>query len=318
MSSPKHSLAAKTNLRRIREWIVLAGLMGCAIVSLIVTAAIIFVLVSESVTGLGGNPAFFQEVSLWSFLTDTTWAPQYGEGQFGILPLLAGTLWVTGIASLIGLPIGLTSAIYLSEYASPRTRSIIKPLLEILAGIPTVVYGYFALVFVTPLLVKPFAEYVFGIEANIFNAMSGGIVVGIMIIPMVTSLSEDVIRAVPRSLREGAYALGSTRFDVSTKIVIPAALSGILASFLLAISRALGETMAVLIAVGLQPKLTWNPFETMCTMTGNIVSMAGGDAATGSIEYRSIYAVALTLFVITLGMNICSQFILNRYREVYS
>ena len=275
-------------------------------------------LVSESIVGIGDNPAFFQEVSLWSFLTNTIWAPQYGEGQFGIMPLLAGTLWVTGIAAIIGLPIGLASAIYLSEYASPRTRSIIKPLLEILAGIPTVVYGYFALVFVTPLLIKPLAEFLFGIEANIFNAMSGGIVVGIMIIPMVTSLSEDVIRAVPRGLREAGYALGSTRFDVSTKIVIPAALSGILASFLLAISRALGETMAVLIAVGLQPKLTLNPFETMCTMTANIVSMAGGDAVTGSIEYRSIYAVALTLFVITLVMNICSQFILNRYREVYS
>lgn len=318
MGSPKHSLSAKTNLRRIWEWFVLAGLMFCAIVSVIVTAAIVFVLVSESIVGIGDNPAFFQEVSLWSFLTDTNWAPQYGEGQFGVLPLLAGTLWVTGIASLIGLPIGLGSAIYLSEYASPTTRGIIKPILEILAGIPTVVYGYFALVFVTPILIKPFAEFGFGAEANIFNAMSGGIVVGIMIIPMVTSLSEDVIRAVPRGLREAGYALGSTRFDVSTKIIIPAALSGILASFLLAVSRALGETMVVLIAVGLQPNLTLNPFETMCTMTANIVSMAGGDAVTGSIEYRSIYAVALTLFAITLGMNIFSQFILNRYREVYN
>ncbi len=317
LPSSKHSLSAKTNFRRIWEGIVLTSLMFCATVSVFVTAAIIFVLVSESVVGIGDSLAFFQEVSLWSFLTDTAWAPQYGEGQFGILPLLAGTLWVTGIASVIGLPVGLASAVYLSEYASPKTRGIIKPLLEVLAGIPTVVYGFFALFFVTPLLIKPFAENVLGIEANIFNAMSGGIVVGIMIIPMVTSLSEDVIRAVPRGLREAGYALGSTRFDVSTKIVVPAALSGILASFLLAISRALGETMVVMIAVGAQPKLTWNPFETMCTMTANIASMANGDAGTGSVEYRSIYAVAFTLFIITMGMNIFSQFILNRYREVY-
>ncbi len=316
MNQPRHPLSAKANIRRAYETVIFGLLWLCAVVSIGITAAIIFVLVSESIIGLGNNVAFFQQVSLWNFLTDTEWAPQYGEGQFGILPLLAGTMWVTGIAAVIGLPIGLASAIYLSEYASPKARSVIKPLLEILAGIPTVVYGYFALIFITPLLIRPFGGFL-GIEVNTFNALSGGIVVGIMIIPMVTSLSEDVLRAVPRGLREAGYALGATRFDVSVKIVLPAALSGILASFLLAVSRALGETMAVTIAVGVQPRLTWNPFDTMCTMTANIASMASGESSTGSIEYRSIYAVALSLFVITLGLNILSQFILNRYREVY-
>lgn len=316
MSSPRHSLSAKTNLRRVWESCILGVLWLCAVISILTTAAIIFVLVSESIFGLGNNVAFFQQVSLWSFLTDLEWSPQYGEGSFGILPLLVGTLWVTGIAALIGLPVGLASAIYLSEYATPRTRNIIKPMLEILAGIPTVVYGYFALIFITPLLIKPLGG-MFGIDVNTFNALSAGIVVGVMIIPMVTSLSEDVLRAVPRGLREAGYALGSTRLDVSVKIVLPAALSGILASFLLALSRALGETMAVAIAAGIQPNLTMNPFQTVCTMTANIVSMASGDSSTGSIEYRSIYAVALSLFVITLTLNILSQFILNRYREVY-
>ena len=316
MSTPRHSLAAKTNFRRIWELFVLGVLWLCAMVSIFTTGAIVFVLVSEAVIGFGENIAFFRQVSLWSFLTDTRWAPQYGDGAFGILPLLVGTLWVTGIAACIGLPVGLMSAIYLSEYATPRTRKLVKPMLEILAGIPTVVYGYFALIFITPLIIKPIGNML-GIDVHTFNALSAGIVVGIMIIPMVTSLSEDVLRAVPRGLREAGYALGSTRLDVSVKIVLPAALSGILASFLLAISRALGETMAVAIAAGIQPNLTWNPFETVCTMTANIVSMASGDSSTGSIEYRSIYAVALTLFLITLVLNILSQFILNRYREVY-
>ncbi|MCA8989928.1 MAG: phosphate ABC transporter permease subunit PstC [Planctomycetaceae bacterium] len=317
MDQSRHSLAAKTNFRRIFEGCVLFSLWMCAFVSVLTTGAIIFVLVSESVLGFGDNLAFFQKVSLWNFLTDTEWSPQYGEGKFGILPLFVGTLWVTGIAALIGLPIGLASAIYLSEYASPRMRKVVKPLLEILAGIPTVVYGYFALIFITPMIIKPFGEFL-GFNVNTFNALSAGIVVGVMIIPMVTSLSEDVLRAVPRGLREAGYALGSTRLDVSVKIVLPAALSGILASFLLAVSRALGETMAVTIAAGIQPKITWNPFDTVCTMTANIVSMASGDSSTGSIEYRSIYAVALSLFLMTLFLNILSQFILNRYREVYN
>ncbi len=316
MKSERHSLAAKTSVRRIWEQFIQFLLFLCAFISVVTTAAIIFVLVTESVVGLGDSVAFFQQVSLWNFLTDTKWAPQYGAGEFGILPLLVGTMWVTGIAALIGIPFGLATAIYLSEYASPRTRSIIKPLLEILAGIPTVVYGYFALVFITPLVIEPIGRFL-GIRVDTFNAMSAGIVVGIMIIPMVSSLSEDVLRAVPRGLREAGYALGSTRFDVSVKVVLPAALSGVLASFLLAISRALGETMAVTIAGGVRPTITMNPFEQICTMTSNIVSMAGSDSPAGSVEYRSIYAVALTLFVITFVMNVLSQFILNKYREVY-
>ena len=285
-----------------------------AFVSVVTTGAIVFVLISESILGFGDEVAFFQEVSLWDFLTDTEWAPQYGK--FGILPLLVGTMWVTGIAALIGIPIGLTTAVYLSEFATPRTRSIVKPTLEILAGIPTVVFGYFGLIFVTPLLVGPLGSLL-GIEADAFNALSAGLVVGVMIIPMVSSLSEDVIRAVPRGLREAAYALGATRYEVSVKVVLPAALSGILASFLLAISRALGETMAVTIAGGTRATLSYNPFSQICTMTANIVSMAGSDAPTGSVQYRGLYAVALTLFVITLSMNVLSQFILKKYREVY-
>lgn len=316
MKAPRHSLAAKTSGRRIWESIIQFSLFVCASLSVVTTAAIIFVLLSESIFGLGDSVAFFQEVSLWHFLTDTKWAPQYGEGEFGILPLLVGTMWVTGIAALIGIPFGLATAVYLSEYASPRTRRIIKPLLEILAGIPTVVYGYFALVFITPLVIEPVAGF-FGIPVDTFNAVSAGLVVGIMIIPMVSSLSEDVLRAVPRGLREAGYALGATRFDVSVKVVVPAALSGILASFLLAISRALGETMAVNIAGGIRPTLTANPFEQICTMTSNIVAMAGSDAPAGSVQYQSIYAVALSLFAITFAMNVLSQFILNKYREVY-
>ncbi|TWT62665.1 phosphate ABC transporter permease subunit PstC [Rubinisphaera italica] len=316
MNKERHSLAAKTSFRRTWEQFIQFVLFSCAVVSVVTTAAIIFVLVTESIFGIGDSIAFFQQVPLWSFLTDTKWAPEYGEGKFGILPLVVGTMWVTGIAALIGIPFGLATAIYLSEYASPRTRGYIKPILEILAGIPTVVYGYFALVFITPLIVEPLGRFL-GVQVDTFNAISAGFVVGIMIIPMVSSLSEDVLRAVPRGLREAGYALGSTKFDVSVKVVLPAALSGVLASFLLAISRALGETMAVNIAGGVRPNLTMNPFEQICTMTSNIVKMAGSDSPVGSVEYRSIYAVALTLFVITLTMNVISQFILNKYREVY-
>ena len=255
-------------------------------------------------------------------MTDTKWTPQYGEGNFGILPLLTGTLLVTGIASLIGLPVGLLSAVYLSEYASSRVRSMVKPMLEILAGIPTVVYGFFALVFITPYLLQPMnplLNSVFGTEFGLFNALSGGIVVGIMIIPMVSSLSEDVLQAVPRGLREAGYALGATRYEVSMQIVVPAALSGILASFLLAISRALGETMAVTIACGFSSSgISFNPAGSTATMTAAIVNVAGGDAGAGSVQLQGMFAIALALFVVTLVMNILSQFILNRYREVYS
>ncbi|MEZ6125960.1 MAG: phosphate ABC transporter permease subunit PstC [Planctomycetaceae bacterium] len=264
--------------------------------------------------------AFFQQVSLKEFLTDREWTPQMphrSQQKFGILPLLTNTLLVTGIAALIGVPIGLAAAIYLSEYAGPQERNIIKPILEVLAGIPTVVYGYFALMFITPWVLRPFFQDLLGFKVSFFNAASGGIVVGIMTIPMVASLSEDVLRAVPRSLREAAYALGATKFDVSMKVIVPAALSGILASFLLAIARAIGETMAVSLACGRTPNLTINPLDQIGTMTGYIVQVSQGDTPVGSLVYKSIFAIALTLFLITLTMNIISQWILKRYREAY-
>lgn len=251
------------------------------------------------------------------FATGTEWAPQFAEKHFGILPLLCGTLLVAGIASLIGIPIGLASAMYLSEYATPRTRSIVKPILEVLAGIPTVVYGYFALVFITPYLLRPIFSSLLGFEVDVYNAASAGVTVGIMIIPTISSMSEDVLRAVPRGLREAAYGLGSTKFDVSVRVVLPAALSGIFASFLLAVSRAIGETMAVTIAAGQNPQLTLNPFLAIESMTAYIVNVSMGDTPAGSVEYTSIYAVAMTLFLITLATNILSQVVLRRFREVY-
>lgn len=264
--------------------------------------------------------AFFQQVSLSRFLTETSWTPHMprrSQQKFGILPLLWNTLLVTGIAALIGIPVGLAAAIYLSEYAGPKERAVIKPILEILAGIPTVVYGYFALMFITPWVLRPIFQEGLGFKVSFFNAASGGIVVGIMIIPMVASLSEDVLGAVPRSLREAAYALGATKFDVSVRVIVPAALSGIIASFLLAIARAIGETMAVTIACGRTPTLTANPFEQIGTMTAYIVQVSQGDTPVGSLVYKSIFAIALTLFLITLLMNVVSQWILRRYREVY-
>jgi phosphate transport system permease protein len=264
--------------------------------------------------------AFFQQVSLRQFLTETEWTPHMprkSQQKFGILPLLWNTLLVTGIAALIGVPVGLAAAVYLSEYAGPKERAIIKPILEILAGIPTVVYGYFALMFITPWVLRPIFQEGLGFKVNFFNAASGGIVVGIMIIPMIASLSEDVLRAVPRSLREAAYALGATKFDVSMKVIVPAALSGIIASFLLAIARAIGETMAVTIACGRTPTMTANPFDQIGTMTAYIVQVSQGDTPVGSLVYKSIFAIALTLFLITLTMNIISQWILRRYREIY-
>ena len=264
--------------------------------------------------------AFFEQVPVSRFLTETKWTPHMplrSQQQFGILPLLWNTLLVTGIAALIGIPIGLGAAIYLSEYAGVTERSFVKPILEILAGIPTVVYGYFALMFITPNILRPIFQDLLGFKVSFFNAASGGIVVGIMIIPMVASLSEDVLRAVPRSLREAAYALGATKFDVSMRVIVPAALSGIIASFLLAIARAIGETMAVTLACGRTPSLTANPFEQIGTMTAYIVQVSQGDTPVGSLVYKSIFAIALTLFLITLTMNLISQWILKRYREVY-
>ncbi|MFA4934889.1 MAG: phosphate ABC transporter permease subunit PstC [Candidatus Methanoperedens sp.] len=291
--------------QRIRELAIEKALFLCALVSILTTLGIVLVLIFETFS-------FFEEVPILDFLTGTTWAPTYRPQHFGVLPLINGTLMIAVGAAIIAIPLGIASAIYLSEYASAKVRQTVKPVLEILAGIPTVVYGYFAISFITPLL-REFVP-----DANIFNAASASIVVGIMILPMVSSLSEDAMRSVPRALREGAYALGSTKFEVSTKIVVPAALSGILASFILAISRALGETMAVTLAAGATPKMTLDFFESIQTMTAYIVQVSMGDTPYGSIEYKTIFAVGMVLFVMTLVMNIASMWIKERYREVYT
>jgi phosphate transport system permease protein len=290
--------------RRWGERLIAALLFGCGLISVATTVGIVVVLVTESA-------GFFREIPIAEFLTGTRWSPMYAEQHFGILPLLNGTLLIAAGSMLIALPVGLTSAIYLSEYASPKVRGIIKPVLEVLAGIPTVVYGYFALTFITPLLRVVFPD------TGIFNAASGAIVVGIMIIPMVASLSEDSLNAVPLSLREAAYGLGATKFEVSTRVVVPAALSGIAASFILAISRAIGETMAVTLAAGATPKMTLNFLESIQTMTAYIVQVSLGETPHGTLEYRTIFAVGLVLFLITLAMNILSQRITRRFREAY-
>ena len=286
------------------ERIIKFFLFLCSIMSIFTTVGIVSVLIFEAAL-------FFQEVSIFEFLTGTRWTPLFASKHFGILPLVTGTLLTSVGAMLVALPLGLLSAIYLSEYAPDPLRRALKPVLEVLAGIPTVVYGYFALLFVTPLLR--------GISDNIsvFNGLSAAIVMGIMILPMVSSLSEDAMRSVPRSLREGAYALGSTKLEVSTRVVIPAALSGIVAAFILAMSRAIGETMIVTVAAGQNPNFTLNPFVPIETMTAYIVQVSMGDTPTGTLEFKTIFAVALSLFVITLGMNLLSQFIVRRFREVY-
>lgn len=312
-SSPqtaRRSLEFRWTWLRVREQLIRALLFFCAFLSIATTLGITVILVTEAVS-------FFQVVSPISFLFDTRWSPQSLEKHFGILPLVCGTLLVAGISALIGLPIGLASALYLSEYASPKQRDLLKPILEILAGIPSIVFGYVALVFVTPYLIRPFFQGLLGIPVDLYNVLSAGVVIGIMIIPTVASLSEDVLRAVPRGLREAGYAIGSTKFDVCVRIVLPAALSGILAAFLLAVSRAVGETMAVVIAAGNRPQLTLNVLTSVETMTAYIANVFLGDSPAGTIEYKSLYAVALTLFAITLTMNILAQFILRRYRNVY-
>ncbi len=296
-------LRARRRLR-LQEKLIGWTLFACGAISILTTVGIVIVLVRESV-------GFFAEIPIVEFLTGTRWAPQYRPQSFGILPLLNGTLIIALGSSLIALPLGLASAIYLSEYAAPRTRRVIKPILEILAGIPTVVYGYFGIMFVTPILRAIFPD------TGIFNAASAAIVVGIMILPMVSSLSEDALSAVPRALREAAYGIGATKYEVSTRVVVPAALSGIVASFILAISRAIGETMAVTLAAGATPRMTLNLLESIQTMTAYIVQVSLGDTPQGSIEYQTIFAVGLVLFLITLAMNFLSQRITRRYRLVY-
>src|SRR3990170_9075805 len=290
--------------QRVKERLIEGALFLSALFSVFVTFGIIAVLFFETF-------GFFKEVSIIDFLTDTQWTPLFAEKHFGILPLFTGTFLTTLIAISVALPVGLISAIYLSEYASERIRTAVKPLLEILAAVPTVVYGYFALLFVTPLLQKVIPDLAG------FNALGPGIVMGIMIIPMISSLSEDAMSAVPRDLREGAYALGATRFQVAAKVVVPAALSGIMSSFVLAISRAIGETMIVTIASGQQPRLTINPLVPIETITAYIVQVSLGDTPAGSIEYKTIFAVGMTLFIFTLVLNIFSHWLKERFREEY-
>ena len=278
--------------------------LACASLSILTTLAILLTLSYQAYE-------FFKEISIIEFLTGTRWTPILKPRSYGVLPLVSGTLLVTVIAAMVAIPIGLSTAIFLSEYAPDWLRRIIKPILEVLAGIPTVVYGYFALTFVTPLL------QVFLPDLIIFNALSAGIVMGVMIIPMVSSLSEDAMIAVPRSLREGAYALGATRYEVSLRIVVPAALSGIIAAFIIAISRAIGETMLVTIAAGATPKMTFDPTESIQTMTAYIVQLALGEAPVGSLEYNTIFAVALVLFALTLLMNLLGFWVVTRFREEY-
>jgi phosphate transport system permease protein len=289
--------------RRWSEKLIEVALFGCALISVLTTIGIVVVLVAEA-------SQFFREVSVIEFLTGTKWSPKL-DGQFGILPLMSGTLLVTAGAALIALPIGLLTAIYLSEYASKPVREIVKPILEVLAGIPSVVFGYLAIVMISPLIRSVFPS------AGVFNAASASIVVGFMILPMVVSLSEDVLRSVPRSLREAAYALGATKLDVTVRVVVPAAISGIVAAFLLALSRAIGETMAVALAAGNRANLTLNPLEEVLTMTAYIVQVAQGDTPAGTLEYRTIFAVGLTLFVTTMFLNILAQWFVARVREKY-
>ena len=281
-------------------------LLACAIISVLTTVGIVIILVTEALQ-------FFRTESIVDFLTGTKWTALFEFDQsFGVLALVSATLHISLIAMLVAIPAGLMSAIYLSEYASERTRSILKPTLELLAGIPTIIYGYFALSFVTPNIV----QWIFP-GASIFNVLSAGLAVGVMIIPLIASLSEDAIRSVPRAMREGAYAMGATKFEVSTRVIVPAALSGIVASFILAISRAVGETMIVALAAGSKAQVAQDPLDAGQTMTGYIIQVVSGDVVRGTNIYYSLYAVGLLLFLMTLGLNIFSHWFVRRFREVY-
>jgi phosphate transport system permease protein len=307
--------AAETvrSLRRTRprygEALIKGTLLAAALVSVATTLGIVASLIPPTLR-------FFERVGLWEFFTGTQWTPLFGEGQqeYGVLPLVSATLLITAIAVLVAVPLGLAAAIYLSEYARPGVRKFFKPVLEVLAGIPTVVYGFFALTFLTPLLQQIWPA---GSGPDIFNALSAGLVMGVMIIPTVASLSEDAMAAVPQSLRQGAYALGSTKRVVALRVVVPAAVSGIIAAVVLAISRAVGETMIVAIAAGLQPKFSLNPLLPMQTMTGYIAAAGSGDVPTASFDYTTIFAVGTLLFVMTFVMNVVSIRMVRKFREVY-
>jgi phosphate transport system permease protein len=286
------------------EFIVEKVLMLFAAVSVLTTAIIVFILFEETIV-------FFGEVPLWDFFTGTQWTPTLQPRSFGIIPLVVGTLMIALGSSIISLPLGLGSAIYLSEYAHKKVRKVVKPILEVLAGIPSIVYGFFALTFITPILqtILP--------QTQVFNALSASIAVGIMTLPMVASMSEDAMMAVPDSIRQGAYALGSTRFEVAVKVTIPAAMSSIGAAFVLAISRAIGETMIVAIAAGQSPVLTLNPLNSIQTMTGFMVNISMGDIQQGTIEFKTLFAVGTVLFFMTLIMNLIARAIIKKNREVY-
>ncbi len=290
--------------RHLRERFIETFLFMSAVLSVAIMLAIIMMLVKESFI-------FFQHVSIWDFLTDTQWTPLFDDAHYGILPLVSGTVVSSFIALMVALPLGTIIAIYLSEFAPFTVREVAKPFLELLGGVPTVVYGYFALLFVTPLLQAVYPEL------PGFNLLSAGLVMGIMIIPYVSSMTEDAMRAVPMNLREGSYAMGATRFQTAIRVVMPAAFSGIAAAYILGISRAVGETMVVAIAAGMQPNLTWNPMEPAATITAYIVQVSLGDLPHGSIGYQTIFAAGLTLLLITLVFNIIGHVLRKRYREIY-
>lgn len=302
--SQKPSRFAYQVRRHLPERIIQGILFLAAFSAVAVTIAIVVILVYESL-------AFFKHVSIVEFLTDTQWTPLFSDKHFGVLPLVAGTLVVAAVALVIAIPLGTIIAIYLSEFAPHRVREIVKPFLEMLEGVPTVVYGYFALLFVTPLL----QTFIPGLPG--FNMLGAGIVMGIMIIPYVSSVSEDAMRAVPMHIREGSYAMGATRFQTATRVVTPAATSGIVAAYILGISRAVGETMIVAIAAGTQPNLTWNPTEGAATITAYIVQVSLGDLPHGSLEYQSIFAVGMVLLLMTLLFNVLGHVLRRRFREVY-
>ncbi len=295
---------SRRKTRHLRERVIEAILFCAAAFSVAITLGIVYVLVSESVL-------FFQHVSIWDFLTDTQWTPLFDDAHYGIMVLLSGTLVSSGVALAVAVPLGTIIAIYLSEFAPFKAREAAKPLLELLSGVPTVVYGYFALLFVTPLLQR----LIPGLPG--FNLLSAGLVMGIMIIPYVSSVSEDAMRAVPMSMREGSYAMGATRFQTAVRVVTPAALSGITAAYILGISRAVGETMILAIAAGMQPNLTWNPMEPAATITSFIVQVALGDLPHGSIGYQTIFAAGLTLMLMTLLFNILGHFMTRKFRQAY-
>src|SRR5210317_1530839 len=295
---------AKNLRRNILERFIEFGLLCSGIFAIFITLAIIYVLVSEAIP-------FFQHVSLYDFLTDTVWTPNYSIKHYGIMALVSGTLTTTFIALFVAVPLGTITAIYLSEFATHKVRETIKPVLELLVGVPTVVFGYFALMLVTPLLQKIYPDL------PTFNMLGPGIVMGIMIVPYIASVAEDAMRAVPMAMREGSYAMGATRFQTAKTVVMPAALSGIIAAYILAISRGIGETMIVAIAAGQQPNFTFNPVESAATITAYIVSVALGDLEHGGIGYQSIFAAGIVLFIMTLSLNILGQWTRKKFTERY-